>query len=33
VIFPDGFRAPGMMALARQQAWTIKPALIDRSRD
>jgi hypothetical protein len=33
VIFPEGFRAPGMMALARQQAWTIKPALIDRSRD
>jgi hypothetical protein len=32
VIFPDGFRAPGMMALARQQAWTLKPALIDRSK-
>jgi hypothetical protein len=33
VISPDGFRAPGMMALAKQQAWTIKPALIDRSRN
>jgi hypothetical protein len=33
VIFPEGFRAPGMMALAKQQAWTIKPALIDRSRN
>jgi dipeptidyl aminopeptidase/acylaminoacyl peptidase len=32
VIFPDGFRAPGMMALAKQQAWTLKPALIDRSK-
>jgi hypothetical protein len=32
VIFPDGFRAPGMMALARQQAWTLKPALIDHTR-
>jgi hypothetical protein len=28
VIFPDGFRAPGMMALAKQQAWTLKPARI-----
>jgi len=33
VIFPDGFRAPGMMALARQQSWTLKPALIDHSRN
>jgi hypothetical protein len=31
VIFPDGFRAPAMMALAKQQAWTIKPARIDHS--
>jgi hypothetical protein len=28
VIFPPGFRAPGLMALARQQAWTLKPALL-----
>jgi len=33
VIFPDGFRAPDMMALAKQQAWTIKPALIDHTRE
>lgn len=33
VIFPDGFRAPGMMALAKQQAWTLKPAFIDHSRN
>lgn len=26
VIFPPGFRAPEMMRLARQQAWSIKPA-------
>jgi hypothetical protein len=32
VIFPDGFRAPAMMALAKQQAWTLKPARIDTSR-
>ena len=31
VIFPDGFRAPAMMALAKQQAWTLKPARLDRS--
>jgi hypothetical protein len=30
VIFPPGFRAPQMMALARRQAWTLKPALLDR---
>jgi hypothetical protein len=29
VIFPPGFRAPAMMDLARRQAWTIKPALLD----
>lgn len=28
VIFPPGFRAPAMMDLARRQAWTIKPALL-----
>lgn len=27
VIFPEGFRAPAMMELARWQAWTIKPAI------
>lgn len=26
VIFPEGFRAPNLMAHARRQAWTIKPA-------
>ncbi len=31
VIFPDGFRAPAMMALAKQQAWTLKPARLERS--
>jgi hypothetical protein len=31
VIFPRGFRAPNLMKLARLQAWTIKPALLDRS--
>ena len=30
VIFPPGFRAPGLMDLARRQAWTLKPALLDR---
>jgi hypothetical protein len=27
VIFPEGFRAPELMALAKRQAWTIKPAV------
>ena len=31
VIFPRGFRAPAMMELAKRQAWTLKPALLDRS--
>ncbi len=30
VIFPPGFRAPALMGLARQQAWTIKPAVLHR---
>jgi hypothetical protein len=30
VIFPRGFRAPAMMELARRQAWTLKPAVLDR---
>jgi hypothetical protein len=29
VIFPKGFRAPAMMELARRQAWTLKPAILD----
>jgi hypothetical protein len=29
VIFPRGFRAPAMMELAKRQAWTLKPALMD----
>jgi hypothetical protein len=32
VIFPPGFRAPHLMALARQQAWTLKPALLTAER-
>src|SRR5438132_5970390 len=31
VIFPHGFRAPAMMELAKRQAWTLKPALLDRA--
>jgi hypothetical protein len=31
VILPSGFRAPAMMDLARQQAWSLKPAVLDRS--
>jgi hypothetical protein len=31
VIFPEGFRAPRMMALARLQAWTLKPAVLRRA--
>lgn len=27
-IFPEGFEAPRMMALAKLQAWTIKPAVL-----
>ncbi len=30
VIFPKGMRAPAMMGLAKRQAWTLKPALLDR---
>ncbi len=30
-IFPEGFHAPGIMELARLQAWTLKPALLGRS--
>jgi len=28
VIFPDNFRAPKMMALAKLQSWTLKPAIL-----
>ena len=28
VIFPPGFHAPNLMALAKLQAWTLKPAII-----
>ena len=31
-LFPKGFHAPAMMELARRQAWTIKPAILDASR-
>jgi hypothetical protein len=30
VIFPEGFHAPRLMAVARLQAWTLKPALLQR---
>ena len=30
IIFPEGFHAPRLMELARLQAWTLKPALLDR---
>ncbi len=30
-LFPEGFHAPELMELARLQAWTIKPAILDRS--
>jgi hypothetical protein len=33
VIFPPGFRAPALMELARRQAWTLKPAMLDRKRE
>jgi hypothetical protein len=33
VIFPPGFRAPGLMRVAKQQAWTLKPALLDPKVD
>ena len=29
VIFPPGFRAPAMMELAKREAWTLKPAVLD----
>jgi len=32
VIFPADFRAPEMMELARRQAWTLKPAVLERGR-
>ena len=28
-IFPEGFHAPAIMALARLQAWTLKPAVLE----
>jgi len=33
VIFPPDFRAPALMELARKQAWTLKPALLDHSAE
>lgn len=30
VIFPPGFRAPALMQLAKKQAWTLKPALLQK---
>jgi hypothetical protein len=33
VIFPPNFRAPALMELARKQAWTLKPAILDRRLD
>ena len=31
-IFPEGFHAPAIMALARLQAWTLKPAVLSRAQ-
>jgi hypothetical protein len=31
VIFPPGFRAPALMELAKRQAWTLKPAILDQA--
>lgn len=31
VVFPKDFNAPGMMELAKLQAWTIKPAVLRRT--
>jgi hypothetical protein len=31
VIFPPGFHAAALMEVAKQQAWTLKPALLDKS--
>ena len=33
VIFPPDFKAPAMMQLAKRQAWTLKPALLDHDRE
>jgi len=33
VIFPKGFRAPAMMDLGKRQAWTLKPALINKTAE
>ncbi len=30
VIFPPNFRAPALMELAKKQAWTLKPAILDQ---
>jgi len=32
IIFPQGFRAPAMMELAKRQAWTLKPAILAGKR-
>jgi peptidoglycan/xylan/chitin deacetylase (PgdA/CDA1 family) len=32
-IFPEGFHAPRIMELARLQAWTLKPAVLQRAPD
>jgi hypothetical protein len=32
VIFPPDFRAPALMQLAKRQAWTLKPTLLDPER-
>ena len=33
VIFPPEFRAPALMDLAKRQAWTLKPAVLQRPTD
>ena len=32
IIFPEGFDAPQLMTLAKLQAWTLKPALLEQVR-
>lgn len=32
IIFPEGFDAPQLMALAKLQAWTLKPAIMAMGR-
>jgi hypothetical protein len=33
VIFPPGFHAPALMQLAKRQAWSLKPAILQKDKD